>query len=115
MYKLLIVKVLPSDQGEMYCEAVEWIQDPDKTWKDIAWKQTSKAALTVKSLGKIHVFSQLYMLSLSKRLHFPQNVRENHLIIVHMSQKIAYSRIFTYYLSVLKGTMKAVLIKKYNF
>ncbi|KAJ6633890.1 hypothetical protein lerEdw1_014277 [Lerista edwardsae] len=51
-YKLLIVKVQPSDQGEMFCEAVEWIQDPDKTWKDIARKQTSKAALTVRSLDK---------------------------------------------------------------
>lgn len=51
-YKLLIVKIQPSDQGKMYCEAVEWIQDPDKTWKDIARKQTSKVSLAVRSLDK---------------------------------------------------------------
>lgn len=52
-YKLSIVKILPSDQGKMYCEAVEWIQDPDETWKDIARKQTNKTSLTVRSLGKM--------------------------------------------------------------
>lgn len=65
-YKLLIVKIQPSDQGKMYCEAVEWIQDPDKTWKDIARKQTSKVSLAVRSLGKLHVFHQWYIISLSK-------------------------------------------------
>uniref|UniRef100_A0ACB8FHE6 Uncharacterized protein n=1 Tax=Sphaerodactylus townsendi TaxID=933632 RepID=A0ACB8FHE6_9SAUR len=49
-YKLSIVKVLPLDQGKVYCEAVEWIQDPDETWKDIAWKQTDKTYLTVQGL-----------------------------------------------------------------
>ncbi|KAL8190707.1 UNVERIFIED_CONTAM: hypothetical protein K2H54_059623 [Gekko kuhli] len=49
-YKLSIVKILPSDQGKIYCEAVEWIQDPDETWKDIARKQTNKTSLTVRSL-----------------------------------------------------------------
>nr|XP_056714172.1 immunoglobulin superfamily member 2 [Euleptes europaea] len=49
-YKLTIVKVLPSDQGKVYCEAVEWIQDPDGTWKDITRKQTNKTSLTVRSL-----------------------------------------------------------------
>ncbi|XP_077198402.1 immunoglobulin superfamily member 2 [Paroedura picta] len=48
-YKLSIIKILPSDQGEIYCEAVEWIQDPDETWKDIAWKRTNKTSLTVRS------------------------------------------------------------------
>ncbi|XP_061485494.1 immunoglobulin superfamily member 2-like isoform X2 [Rhineura floridana] len=49
-YKLSIVNIQPSDQGEVYCEAVEWIQDPDETWKDIARKQTEKTSLTIRSL-----------------------------------------------------------------
>ncbi|XP_053164887.1 immunoglobulin superfamily member 2 [Hemicordylus capensis] len=52
IYKLSIVNIQPLDQGEMYCEAVEWIQDPDETWKDIARKQTERTSLTVRSLDK---------------------------------------------------------------
>lgn len=61
-YKLSIVKILPTDQGGIYCEAVEWIQDPDKTWKDIARKRTNRTSLTVRSLGKMHVVHQSYIL-----------------------------------------------------
>ncbi|XP_033001771.1 immunoglobulin superfamily member 2-like [Lacerta agilis] len=49
-YKLSIVSIQPTDQGEVYCEAVEWIQDPNETWKDIARKQTDKTSLTIRSL-----------------------------------------------------------------
>uniref|UniRef100_A0A8C8RB48 CD101 molecule n=1 Tax=Pelusios castaneus TaxID=367368 RepID=A0A8C8RB48_9SAUR len=52
-YKLSIGRVQPSDQGQLYCEAVEWIQDPDGTWKDITRKQTEKTLLTVSSQGKM--------------------------------------------------------------
>ncbi|XP_043394362.1 immunoglobulin superfamily member 2 isoform X3 [Chelonia mydas] len=48
-YKLSIGRVQPSDQGQVYCEAVEWIQDPGGTWKDIARKQTEKTSLTIRS------------------------------------------------------------------
>ncbi|XP_039376470.1 immunoglobulin superfamily member 2 isoform X3 [Mauremys reevesii] len=48
-YKLSIGKVQPSDQGQVYCEAVEWIQDPGGSWKDITQKQTEKTLLTVGS------------------------------------------------------------------
>ncbi|NXA35183.1 IGSF2 protein, partial [Eudromia elegans] len=55
-YKLSIRAVKPSDQGQLYCEAAEWIEDPDETWKDISRKQTEKTSLTVMSLGKdLHV------------------------------------------------------------
>ncbi|XP_048350013.1 immunoglobulin superfamily member 2 [Sphaerodactylus townsendi] len=60
-YKLSIVKVLPLDQGKVYCEAVEWIQDPDETWKDIAWKQTDKTYLTVQGLGELPVVRMLFI------------------------------------------------------
>ncbi|NXL78016.1 IGSF2 protein, partial [Leptocoma aspasia] len=51
-YKLVIGGVKPSDQGQLYCEAAEWIEDPDKTWKDISCKQTEKTSLAVVSQGR---------------------------------------------------------------
>uniref|UniRef100_A0A8C0U0J2 Immunoglobulin superfamily member 3-like n=1 Tax=Cyanistes caeruleus TaxID=156563 RepID=A0A8C0U0J2_CYACU len=51
-YKLVIRRVKPSDQGQLYCEAAEWIEDPDETWKDISCKQTEKTSLAVVSQGK---------------------------------------------------------------
>ncbi|NXB13958.1 IGSF2 protein, partial [Rhagologus leucostigma] len=50
-YKLFIGGVKPSDQGQLYCEAAEWIEDPDKTWKDISRKQTQRTSLAVVSQG----------------------------------------------------------------
>ncbi|XP_015735060.2 immunoglobulin superfamily member 3-like [Coturnix japonica] len=46
-YKLSIVAVEPSDQGQLYCEAAEWIEDPDGTWKDISRKQSERTSLVV--------------------------------------------------------------------
>ncbi|NWS33550.1 IGSF2 protein, partial [Polioptila caerulea] len=46
-YRLVIRGVKPSDQGQLYCEATEWIEDPDKTWKDITHKQTERTLLAV--------------------------------------------------------------------
>ncbi|NXY53554.1 IGSF2 protein, partial [Callaeas wilsoni] len=51
-YKLFIGGVKPSDQGQLYCEAAEWIEDPDKTWKDISHKQTERTSLAVVSQGR---------------------------------------------------------------
>uniref|UniRef100_A0A8B9I035 Ig-like domain-containing protein n=1 Tax=Anser brachyrhynchus TaxID=132585 RepID=A0A8B9I035_9AVES len=51
-YKLSIMAVEPSDQGQLYCEAAEWIEDPDETWKDISRKQTEKTELSVTTEGK---------------------------------------------------------------
>ncbi|NXV62238.1 IGSF2 protein, partial [Molothrus ater] len=50
-YKLIIRGVKPSDQGQLYCEAAEWIEDPDKTWKDISRNQTQRTWLAVLSRG----------------------------------------------------------------
>ncbi|XP_014802746.1 PREDICTED: immunoglobulin superfamily member 2 [Calidris pugnax] len=51
-YKLSIGGVGPSDQGQLYCEAAEWIEDPDETWKDISRKQTERTSLKVISQGR---------------------------------------------------------------
>ncbi|NXX17556.1 IGSF2 protein, partial [Podargus strigoides] len=48
-YKLSIEGSEPSDQGQLYCEAAEWIEDPDETWKDISRKQTGRTSLVVMS------------------------------------------------------------------
>ncbi|NWS57536.1 IGSF2 protein, partial [Chunga burmeisteri] len=50
-YKLSIRGAEPSDQGQLYCEAAEWIEDPDETWKDISRKQTGRTSLAVMSQG----------------------------------------------------------------
>ncbi|NXH30363.1 IGSF2 protein, partial [Myiagra hebetior] len=50
-YKLSIQGVKLSDQGQLYCEAAEWIEDPDETWKDISRKQTERTSLAVVSQG----------------------------------------------------------------
>ncbi|NWY61751.1 IGSF2 protein, partial [Chionis minor] len=51
-YKLSIGGLEPSDSGQLYCEAAEWIEDPDETWKDISRKQTGRTPLTVVSQGR---------------------------------------------------------------
>ncbi|NWT19600.1 IGSF2 protein, partial [Vireo altiloquus] len=51
-YKLFIGGVKPSDQGQLYCEAAEWIEDPDETWKDISRKKTERTSLAVVSQGR---------------------------------------------------------------
>ncbi|XP_066064290.1 immunoglobulin superfamily member 2 [Chamaea fasciata] len=51
-YKLIMRGVKPSDQGLLYCEAAEWIEDPDKTWKDISRKETGRTSLAVVSQGR---------------------------------------------------------------
>ncbi|KFV66775.1 Immunoglobulin superfamily member 2, partial [Dryobates pubescens] len=51
-YKLFISGVQLRDQGQLYCEAAEWIEDPDETWKDISHKQTGRTSLVVMSWGR---------------------------------------------------------------
>uniref|UniRef100_A0A8C6U6M4 Ig-like domain-containing protein n=1 Tax=Neogobius melanostomus TaxID=47308 RepID=A0A8C6U6M4_9GOBI len=48
-YKLKMSHLELSDQGALYCEAQEWIQDPDRTWYSIAKKAAEKTILTVLS------------------------------------------------------------------
>ncbi|XP_063070008.1 immunoglobulin superfamily member 3 [Engraulis encrasicolus] len=46
-YRLTIYKLQPADQGAFYCEASEWIQDPDKSWYAISRKQSDKTSVRV--------------------------------------------------------------------
>lgn len=46
-FRLFIRRLRPSDQGQLFCEATEWIQDPDETWTLITKKQTDETALRI--------------------------------------------------------------------
>ncbi|XP_057552505.1 immunoglobulin superfamily member 2 [Hippopotamus amphibius kiboko] len=46
-FRLSIGRLRPSDQGQLFCEATEWIQDPDESWTSITRKQTDQTTLWV--------------------------------------------------------------------
>ncbi|KAG7331323.1 hypothetical protein KOW79_005292 [Hemibagrus wyckioides] len=46
-YRLTIYSLQPSDQGQYYCEASEWIQDPDRSWYSMTRKQSDKTMVKV--------------------------------------------------------------------
>jgi hypothetical protein len=52
-YQLNISKVKLSDQGEVYCQAVEWIVGPDGNRHPISWKQSKTTYVTVKRKGEL--------------------------------------------------------------
>ncbi|XP_003933570.2 immunoglobulin superfamily member 2 isoform X1 [Saimiri boliviensis] len=52
MFRMSIERLRPSDQGQLFCEATEWIQDPDETWMSITKKQTDQTTLTIQPAVK---------------------------------------------------------------
>ncbi|XP_061698496.1 immunoglobulin superfamily member 3 isoform X2 [Syngnathoides biaculeatus] len=46
-YRLTIHKLQPVDQGLLYCQAAEWIQDADGSWFAMTRKQSDKNALRI--------------------------------------------------------------------
>ncbi|RVE57916.1 hypothetical protein OJAV_G00203950 [Oryzias javanicus] len=48
-YRLDMTELQLSDQGQIYCQAQEWIQDPDRSWYSINQKDTQKIDLTIKA------------------------------------------------------------------
>nr|XP_047927529.1 immunoglobulin superfamily member 3 isoform X3 [Anser cygnoides] len=50
--KLTIYNLHPSDQGEFYCEAAEWIQDPDKSWYAMTRKRSQGTIVNVQATDK---------------------------------------------------------------
>ncbi|XP_056610571.1 immunoglobulin superfamily member 2 [Triplophysa dalaica] len=40
-FRLKMLEVRRSDSGNIYCHAIQWIQDPDHLWKQIAQKTTN--------------------------------------------------------------------------
>ncbi|KAL0963627.1 hypothetical protein UPYG_G00308790 [Umbra pygmaea] len=48
-YRLKMSRVEMPDAGRIYCQAQEWIQDPDRSWYPIAKKDAQETTLTVKA------------------------------------------------------------------
>ncbi|KAM8784476.1 LOW QUALITY PROTEIN: immunoglobulin superfamily member 2 [Rhynchonycteris naso] len=46
-FRLSMGSPQPLDQGQLFCEATEWIQDPDGTWTSITKQQTDQTALRI--------------------------------------------------------------------
>ncbi|XP_074237308.1 immunoglobulin superfamily member 2 isoform X2 [Saimiri boliviensis] len=57
MFRMSIERLRPSDQGQLFCEATEWIQDPDETWMSITKKQTDQTTLTIQPAARSVVTS----------------------------------------------------------
>ncbi|XP_067266546.1 immunoglobulin superfamily member 2-like [Chanodichthys erythropterus] len=49
-YRLKMSQLQESDQGKFYCKAIEWIQDPDRSWTQIAHKTSSACNVEVKRI-----------------------------------------------------------------
>ncbi|RXN07089.1 immunoglobulin superfamily member 3-like protein [Labeo rohita] len=49
-YRLKMPQVQQSDQGKFYCKAIEWIQDPDCSWTQIAHKTTTACNVEIKRI-----------------------------------------------------------------
>ncbi|KPP68567.1 immunoglobulin superfamily member 3-like, partial [Scleropages formosus] len=57
-YKLTVHRLQPADQGLLYCEAAEWIQDPDRSWYAMTRKQSEKTVLKIQPAGTSGVEEQ---------------------------------------------------------
>ncbi|TSV41647.1 Immunoglobulin superfamily member 3 [Bagarius yarrelli] len=49
-YRLKITQIQQSDSGELYCQADEWVQDPDRSWFRICHKTSKGSNIEVKAL-----------------------------------------------------------------
>ncbi|KAF3843178.1 hypothetical protein F7725_002027 [Dissostichus mawsoni] len=54
-YKLNMAQLKLSDQGRIYCQAQEWIQDPDQSWYSISEKAAKETTLNVKARSLWHI------------------------------------------------------------
>ncbi|XP_038614351.1 immunoglobulin superfamily member 3 isoform X2 [Tachyglossus aculeatus] len=45
--RLTVLGLRPADAGDFYCEAAEWIQDPDGTWFPMTRKRSERTAVRV--------------------------------------------------------------------
>ncbi|KAJ8253204.1 hypothetical protein GJAV_G00210260 [Gymnothorax javanicus] len=48
-YRLSLQQLQLSDQGSLHCQASEWIQDPDRSWYRIAYRDTEAFTLRVQA------------------------------------------------------------------
>lgn len=62
-YRLNIAHLELSDQGKIFCQAKEWIQDPDQSWYPIAESDAEEMPLQVKARGENFFCSGLVVFS----------------------------------------------------
>uniref|UniRef100_A0A674PLU8 Ig-like domain-containing protein n=1 Tax=Takifugu rubripes TaxID=31033 RepID=A0A674PLU8_TAKRU len=96
-YRLKFAKLKLSDQGEIYCRAQEWIQDPDRSWYSITQKEAEKLTLTTSSLvvrmsAQPKVLQQGQDLSLSCSLD-TQNLEEKFFTVAWFRGSVELARI----------------------
>lgn len=51
VYVMKMKALQPDDTGSYYCEASQWIRDPDRSWQKIAQRTLDVGNLTVQQLG----------------------------------------------------------------
>lgn len=51
-YVMKMRAVQPDDTGSYYCEASQWIRDPDRSWQKIAQRTLDVGNLTIQQLGR---------------------------------------------------------------
>lgn len=83
IYILKISQVQQSDSGEIYCQADEWIQDPDRSWVRICHRNTTGSNVEVKALGKIYELDTYTVLLLCLLRPFQNGTSKNG--ILHLS------------------------------
>lgn len=52
VYVMRMKALQPDDAGSYFCEASQWIRDPDRTWQKIAQRTMEIGNLTVRELGE---------------------------------------------------------------
>ena len=52
VYVMKMRAVQPDDTGSYFCEASQWIRDPDRSWQKIAQRTLEIGNLTVQQLGQ---------------------------------------------------------------
>uniref|UniRef100_A0A8C6MJ47 Immunoglobulin superfamily, member 8 n=1 Tax=Nothobranchius furzeri TaxID=105023 RepID=A0A8C6MJ47_NOTFU len=52
VYVMKMMAVQPEDSGSYFCEASQWIRDPDRSWQKIAQRTLDIGNLTVQQLAK---------------------------------------------------------------
>ncbi|XP_045909304.1 immunoglobulin superfamily member 2-like isoform X3 [Micropterus dolomieu] len=58
-YRLKMAQLQLSDQGRIYCQAQEWIQDPDRSWYVITQKDAEETTLNVNAREVVPDMSSL--------------------------------------------------------
>lgn len=52
VYVMRMTALQPDDAGSYFCEASQWIRDPDRSWQKIAQRTMEIGNLTVRPLGQ---------------------------------------------------------------